>query len=64
LADVADDATEVDGGSHEFLEAGLFDGDSMLAGGEGVGEVLAVRVGDGFAFEGSGFILDEDLGVG
>ncbi len=74
LADVADDEAEVDGdgvgggefdgGADEFLEAGLFDGDFVSAGGEGVGDVLAVCVGNGFAFDAGGLVLNKDFGVG
>ena len=74
LADVADDEAEIDrdgvgggefdGGADEFLEAGLFDDDFVSAGGEGVGNVLAVCVRDGFALHAGGFVLNEDFGVG
>ena len=74
LADVADGEAEIDGdgvgggefdgGTDEFLETGLFDGDPVLAGREGVGNVLAVAVGDGFAVDAGGLVLEEDFGVG
>jgi hypothetical protein len=73
LADVTDGEAEIDGdgvgggefdgGADEFLEAGLFDGDLLRAGRECVGNVLAVAVGEGFAVDAGGLVLEEDLGV-
>ena len=74
MADIADGETKVNGdgvgrsefdrGADEFLEARLLDADLILTGRQRVGDVLAIGVGNGFAVDACGFVLDEDSGVG